>query len=196
MTTIKKILSKKFIDTRQKLDDKNYLISTIAYNIAPTAEGQKPSSLITFNSTNRNLHKLWNQYKYLFANDASIQYYEIKNEADHTLVLFYNPEMLYDTIFQAANIEFLKRFQYNETMTLDESLALLKERFADVCPHEIGIFLGFPQEDVKCFIEHKGQNCLLCGYWKVYTNVEHAKKTFHAYDQAKERVLAEMERLL
>ncbi len=50
-------------------------------------------------------------------------------------------------------------------------------------PHEIGIFLGYPIEDVKCFIEHKGQGCKYCGMWKVYCNVEDCKKLFAQYDK-------------
>lgn len=39
-------------------------------------------------------------------------------------------------------------------------------------PHEIGLFLGYPVEDVKGFIENKGENCVKCGAWKVYCNPE------------------------
>ncbi|MPN31536.1 hypothetical protein SDC9_179010 [bioreactor metagenome] len=54
-----------------------------------------------------------------------------------------------------------------------------------VCPHELGIFLGFPLEDVKEFITNPYKECLLCGYWKVYHNKEKALKTFKYYDEAK-----------
>lgn len=52
-------------------------------------------------------------------------------------------------------------------------------------PHEIGIFLDYPIEDVRGFIEHRGQSCLMTGYWKVYHNRERAQMIFLAYDQAK-----------
>ena len=35
-------------------------------------------------------------------------------------------------------------------------------------PHEIGIFLGYPPEDVQGFIDNNGQNFKICGHWKVY----------------------------
>ncbi len=61
----------------------------------------------------------------------------------------------------------------------------LKERI--VCcesfPHEIGLFLSYPPEDVEGFIENKGENALLCGYWKVYGNAEEAKKKFNIYSR-------------
>lgn len=45
-------------------------------------------------------------------------------------------------------------------------------------PHEIGVFLGYPLEDVKGFIEHKGKECKLRGLWKVYCNEQETKKLF------------------
>ncbi len=48
-------------------------------------------------------------------------------------------------------------------------------------PHEIGLFLGYPPEDVSGFIHNCG-NCYKCiGCWKVYGDEEKAKKTFHQY---------------
>jgi hypothetical protein len=53
-------------------------------------------------------------------------------------------------------------------------------------PHEIGLFLGYPVDDVLGFVKHKGKNFKLCGYWKVYGNVERAKLCFRQYDKCRE----------
>jgi hypothetical protein len=53
-------------------------------------------------------------------------------------------------------------------------------------PHEVGIFLGYPPEDVRGFVEQGGQNYKLCGYWKVYGDVEKAKKRFSQYTRCRE----------
>ena len=45
-------------------------------------------------------------------------------------------------------------------------------------PHEIGLFLSYPPEDVRGFIEQRAGNCKACGLWKVYGNVEDAQSTF------------------
>lgn len=48
-------------------------------------------------------------------------------------------------------------------------------------PHEIGLFLGYPPEDVCGFME-QGPDCCKCsGCWKVYTDVESAQRTFARY---------------
>ena len=46
-------------------------------------------------------------------------------------------------------------------------------------PHEIGLFLGYPPEDVAGFIGHGTCKCVGC--WKVYGDEESAKKTFRQY---------------
>lgn len=48
-------------------------------------------------------------------------------------------------------------------------------------PHEIGLFLGYPAEDVRGFIENKAENFRYIGFWKVYGDVENAQKKFEQF---------------
>lgn len=48
-------------------------------------------------------------------------------------------------------------------------------------PHEIGLFLGYPPEDVQGFIENKAGGYKALGVWKVYGDVNKAEKTFAKY---------------
>ncbi|MGN0379874.1 MAG: DUF3793 family protein [Butyrivibrio sp.] len=59
-------------------------------------------------------------------------------------------------------------------------IACLKGKLCnDACfPHEIGLFLGYPPEDVKGFIENKGENCKCCGAWKAYCNEKEKNRMF------------------
>ena len=50
-------------------------------------------------------------------------------------------------------------------------------------PHEIGLFLSYPPEDVRGFIEHRGRDCKCVGCWKVYGDARRAQKLFRAYKQ-------------
>ena len=45
-------------------------------------------------------------------------------------------------------------------------------------PHEIGVLLGYPAEDVKGFVVNEGKNYLYSGYWKVYGDLSEAKQLF------------------
>ena len=45
-------------------------------------------------------------------------------------------------------------------------------------PHEIGVFLGYPLEDVVGFIRNRGQNFTCCGCWKAYGDPDTARRLF------------------
>ena len=56
-------------------------------------------------------------------------------------------------------------------------------------PHEIGLFLSYPPEDVRGFIAHsanRSDGCKLVGTWRVYGDVDAAKKTFEKYRKCTE----------
>lgn len=48
----------------------------------------------------------------------------------------------------------------------------------DGFPHEVGLFLGYPLDDVTGFIEQKGKNYKCCGIWKVYGNEKQTQMLF------------------
>ena len=48
-------------------------------------------------------------------------------------------------------------------------------------PHEIGVFLGYPLEDVLGFIHNRGANYTCCGYWKAYGDPVRAQRRFASY---------------
>ena len=48
-------------------------------------------------------------------------------------------------------------------------------------PHEIGLFLSYPPEDVRGFIEHRDDGCKCTGLWKVYGDEANAKRLFAQY---------------
>lgn len=71
-------------------------------------------------------------------------------------------------------------------------LELIRRLGAKECfPHEIGLFLGYPPEDVRGFIENKARGYLCAGYWKVYGDERKAKKTFDRYKRCTERYLSQ-----
>ena len=57
----------------------------------------------------------------------------------------------------------------------------LRQCAQDAFPHEIGLFLGYPPEDVAGFIEHKADGCKCVGCWKVYGDVQKATALFDRY---------------
>ena len=53
-------------------------------------------------------------------------------------------------------------------------------------PHEIGLFLGYPPEDVYGFIENKAEGYKCVGEWKVYGDADQAQETFAKYKKCTE----------
>lgn len=45
-------------------------------------------------------------------------------------------------------------------------------------PHEVGLFLGYPPDDVRGFIKNGAKNYKSIGLWKVYGDAEKAQKSF------------------
>lgn len=83
--------------------------------------------------------------------------------------------------------EFLSEYGYQK-MDVMYALEKLKERLNENSefPHEIGIFLDYPLEDVKGFIQNAGRNFKCKGCWKVYCNECETMKLFAKYDKCKE----------
>ena len=53
-------------------------------------------------------------------------------------------------------------------------------------PHEVGLFLSYPPEDVKGFIDHRTNNFKCAGLWKVYGDEEKARSLFAKYKKCTE----------
>ena len=47
-------------------------------------------------------------------------------------------------------------------------------------PHEVGLFLGYPPEDVLGFVRNRAKNYKTVGLWKVYGDTQMAQRQFEA----------------
>ena len=90
--------------------------------------------------------------------------------------------------------ELLQESGYQD-FTLGTILSTFQKRYQGyMCgepgfPHEMGVLLGYPVEDVRGFMEQNGQNALYQGYWKVYAHVPEKKRLFARYDMEKETII-------
>ena len=53
-------------------------------------------------------------------------------------------------------------------------------------PHEVGLFLSYPPEDVKGFIDHRACNFKCAGLWKVYGDEQKARELFARFKKCTE----------
>lgn len=114
----------------------------------------------------------------------------LTNRRGCPLLFVYREKELFETINKKRNKSFLNSFGY-DTTNLNTFLIHFKERMRnDDFPHEIGVILGYPIEDVLSFIENKGKNSVYSGYWKVYHNKNKALKQFEKFENCRKEYIA------
>ena len=99
----------------------------------------------------------------------------------NVLVYLYRPEKLQEELNDKDIKKFLSNYGYNcndEIKAVSHLATRVKNNLE--FPHEIGLFLGYPLEDVNGFIQNK-QESKMIGYWRVYGDVEKAKQRFDMY---------------
>lgn len=151
----------------------------LVHHCAPTLAGIKPANLFMYNADDavQNV-KHWNKILHKFG----IKLVILKQTDEKSLIYIYRLNLL-KQILHSKNIQiFLSEYGYDSLDTISNTLSLLSNRINyPSFPHEIGIFLGYPLEDVKMFIINKGKNYKFCGIWKVYSNEEKSMQIFENY---------------
>lgn len=150
---------------------------------SPTLAGLKSAGLFTV-VINDDVQKknAEEQFKRRFSQKGiSLKWLGVNN--GRTLVYIYRKNMLSKELQDTSIKNFLIQYGY-DTSDIDNCLEMLKMRISQCSefPHEIGIFLGYPLEDVKGFIDNKGRNYRFAGAWKIYGNEKDALKLFEKYN--------------
>ena len=158
----------------------NPIDQTLATYCSPTLAGIKPASLVSFDrSAYPDLPQQLTVYRKAFA-PRGICFEIVCACRGRYLLMVYHKQALEEHLADRRVRYLLDRFGYPAGQPLKALLLELKRRIAlsDGFPHEIGLFLGYPVEDVVGFIRHAGRDCKLSGYWKVYGDAEAASRLF------------------
>lgn len=117
----------------------------------------------------------------------------LKITQTNVLVYLYRVESLKSVLSQKEIQDFLYPYGYNPN-NCEQSITHLVKRVSQSpnFPHEIGIFLDYPLEDVCGFINHK-QDSKLVGLWRVYGDVQKAKERFDLYKKCTEIYMQNLE---
>lgn len=109
-----------------------------------------------------------------------------ENDNHRTLLYVFRPSKLNKDLKNTHARTILEKMGYDCNGTGKCIAELVKRlKFSDSFPHEVGLFLGYPPEDVSGFISQSG-NCKCCGCWKVYGDENKAKRTFEKYKKCTE----------
>lgn len=163
----------------------------LASHCAPALAGIKPANIVScFKSSGlkSDIEKLNNEL------NASGIYAEILCQCEsRAVVIVYRKDVLERHLELKCHRDFLATFGYPETGTVSDYFDVLKKRLG--CkrfPHEIGVFLGYPLNDVKSFINDPNEGCLLVGEWKVYHDREEAEKLFGRYNSCRKALVRQI----
>ena len=165
------------------MDNMKRLQVQLILQCAPFLKGIKIACIL--NITEENSREL-----YEILEGTGIKFKILTRNHGKCLVLLYRRESFSRYLKRTDVREFLGSYGY-EDVEPEKMLERLSKRVCqysdgEICfPHEIGAFLDYPIDDVKCFIEKDGKDSLFSGYWKVYNNPGRAKMIFWAYDKAK-----------
>ena len=110
-------------------------------------------------------------------------YVRILRVRRRALLYLYRPSSLRRDYATAEVAALLRQYGY----TVDDAEACVTQLCSRLSgssgfPHEIGLFLGYPAEDVRGFIEEK-ESFKCVGAWKVYGDAEAAQKRFTQFEK-------------
>ncbi len=179
-------MSQEILEMVQGMDLRDLGIQ-LALQCAPLIAGLKMSNLLIVHR--ENLSKIQQ-----ILNRTGISFQVLLTIGEKMTILLYCEKSLeqYLNTREVADLLLWLGYQSSE---LSSILPIFKKRYQEHLsgegefPHEMGLLLGYPVEDVKGFIFHEGKNSLYVGYWKVYQNPGEKKKLFYQFEKAQEHML-------
>lgn len=157
---------------------------TLIMYTSPTLAGMKTGSLFAQKFTDKNIMlQEIREYNRKFEKKG-LCLIPVGWQENRVLLYLFRPSSLAKDLSESSRRRILQDAGYECTNT-SQCIRKLIERIGEgeSFPHEIGVFLGYPPEDVEGFIKNGAANCKCIGLWKVYGDVTKAQKMFALYKQ-------------
>lgn len=179
-------MSQEIYEIVKEMDLEN-IETQLALQCAPLITGLKVSNLLIIPKGNEEVVKR-------ILNRTGISFYRlIQTRTKTTFLLFRRNELeefLSDenvkNVFIRAGYKSLQIGKILRTFSLRYEAYMQGDKSF---PHEMGLLLGYPVEDVVGFVENNGKNFLYSGYWKVYENQKAKVKLFDKFKVAEETLI-------
>lgn len=157
----------------------------IIKHCSPTLAGIKTGNMFSCAfDNNEQMKESIRTYNRLL-NKKGLRILPLRQKDNRTLVYIFRPDALKEDLCDGAACRILKDRGYC-TSKADKCVVHLIKRISelDCFPHEVGLFLGYPPEDVSGFICNR--ECKFSGLWKVYGDVNTAQERFEQYKKCTE----------
>lgn len=154
---------------------------------APVIAGLKVSNLLIIYKENV-------RYIAELLKDSDITWEFLAFHGKKVTILVYRKVLLEKSLANEETEALLSDMGY-DGKSLDEILSVLKRKYQrylscrEAFPHELGLVLGYPVEDVRGYMVDLGRNALHTGYWQVYVNPRAKIRIFGKYERAKEKLI-------
>lgn len=145
-------------------------------NLAPTLLKVKPASLVSLGKEN----EAFNMELLKEITRLGIKQKLLTTGKTRKLFFFYHQSLVEDIIKKHAR--FLLKHGH-KVLDIDTVLTCFENKAKTCFPHEIGLLLGYPEADVRGFINN--ETCRDCKFFKVFSSIKRAQKIFKLYEEAK-----------
>ena len=167
------------------------IIDYLNFYCAPCLLGKKPASL--FSMPIEIYTRSCRELEYLKSVGLNVYFLYELNKKAHILV--FSEQKARELLHRNEIKKAYSFFGYMQNFSFEDLTLKLFKKFTSfdfnegqskfVFPHEIGLFLGYPPEDVLQYYIKDGKDYLFSGYWKVYTKPKKAIETFKLYDECR-----------
>ena len=110
----------------------------------------------------------------------------VRMTAEFALIYLYRPDFLKRDLSCEETARLLTSLGY-EPQSVNRSVAFLARmmREKEAFPHEVGLFLGYPPEDVLGFMKSSREGVKCVGCWKVYGDEASARAVFRRFQRCR-----------
>lgn len=170
----------------QKLDRESLEVQLLL-QCAPMIAGLKASNLLIIASENEADARR-------ILNGTKISCARLVRMDKKTTMLIYHEQWVKEYLASREVSELLRVLGY-EGKGFYEVLHSVRKKYRSYMkkegefPHELGLLLGYPAEDVKGYMDNKGRNYLCTGYWQVYADPAAKLNLFQKFELARERLI-------
>ena len=155
---------------------------TILEHGSPTLAGIKTGNLITCSyKTKQEVQSDLRKWNRILTN-RHLRIIPLKYMDGKVLLYIYRPAALRRDLMNPKVQKILRACGY-QSFTEADCICRLIGRLAgrEAFPHEIGVFIGYPPEDVEGFIRNRGEGYKYADAWKIYGDVDTAIRLIRKY---------------
>lgn len=180
-------MSREIFEIVREMDLRDIEIQ-LALQCAPLITGLKVSNLLIVSAENER------QVREIIGK-SGISYYKMLQTEEKVTFLLFRRKQLEEFLCRKEIRRFFQKegysvFQFGKILRTFQMKYETYMRERGAFPHEMGLLLGYPLEDVKGFMENEGKYFLYAGYWKVYENMTEKMRLFRKFEVAKETLIS------